>query len=103
MTKAVVRELLLASIALTIVFSTGIALAQSGSAGGSIGNDDTSLSGSRPDRSAEPEPALRKGKAAPDEQHSSSGRTGGGGGNFDGAWIVVRVGCGGSTRVALWG
>jgi hypothetical protein len=102
MTKAVVRELLLASIALTIVFSTGTALAQSGSAGGSIGNDDTSLSGSRPDRAAEPEPLLRKGKAAPEEQHNSSGRTGGGGGgNFDGAWIVVSVGCGGSSTSAV--
>jgi hypothetical protein len=110
MTKAIARGLLLSSIALTMVLSIGIAHAQSGSAGGSIGNDDKSLSGSRQDshqdRSAEPAPSARKSKPAPDEQRSSSRRSGGGsggggGGNFDGAWVVVSVGCGSSSTSAV--
>ena len=63
----------------------GVALAQAGSGGGSIGNDEKSVSGSR---SAEPErPARRSG----------------GGGNFDGAWVVNSVGasCGSSTSAIV--
>ncbi|WP_426413833.1 hypothetical protein [Bradyrhizobium ganzhouense] len=84
------------------------AFAQSGSAGGSIGNDEKSLSGSRQDsssgRSAEPAPSERRSKPAADEQRSSSRRSGGGGsgggGSFDGAWAVTSVGCGGTTSGA---
>jgi hypothetical protein len=47
MTNAVVRRLLLSSIALVMILSASLALAQSGSTGGSIGNDDKSLSGAR--------------------------------------------------------
>ena len=65
------------------------ALAQSGSAGGSIGNDEKSLSGSRATpRSAEPERRARRPER--EEQHRSSG--GGGGNRFDGSWSFVAVG-----------
>jgi hypothetical protein len=100
--NAVIRGVLLASIALMIALFSRLALAQ-GSAGGSIGNDDKSVSGSRPDRSVEPAPAARgKSKPPADESRSSSRRSGGGrGGNFDGAWVVVSVGCGGSSTSAV--
>jgi hypothetical protein len=80
-----------------------VALAQSGSAGGSIGNDEKSLSGSR---SAEPAaPARRSKPDANEPRRSTSRRSGGGGdaGNFDGAWVVVSVGttCSGSSTTAV--
>jgi hypothetical protein len=100
MTNALGRGLLLVMIALTVTPSSHPALAQSGSVGGSIGNDDKSVSGSRQDRSTEPAPDARKG--TPDEQRSSARRSGGGGaGNFDGAWVVVSVGCGGTSTGAV--
>jgi len=93
------------AIALTVFLSAvgapPSAVAQSGSAGGSIGNDEKSLSGSRSDRSAEPAPSARRSKPA-EEPRSSSRRGGGGGGvSFDGAWMVVSVGCGGTTSGAV--
>ena len=94
------------STALAMLFTAGLAspsaLAQSGSAGGSIGNDEKSLSGSRSDRSAEPTAPARRSKPAAEER-SSTRRSGGGGGggSFDGAWIVTSVGCGGSTSGAV--
>jgi hypothetical protein len=104
--KPVARGLLLASIALAITLSPDFASAQ-GSAGGSIGNDDKSVSGSRQDRSAEPAPTPRRSKPAAEEPRSSPGRggggggAGGGGGSFDGAWVVVSIGCGGSSTAAV--
>ncbi len=95
------------ALALTAALASSSALspllAQSGSAGGSIGNDEKSLSGSRSDRSAEPAPSARRSKPAAEEPRSSSRRSGGGGGGggFDGAWIVTSVGCGGSTSGAV--
>ena len=89
--------------ALLLALAAPSALAQSGSAGGSIGNDEKSLSGSRSDRSAEPAPSARRSKPA-EEPRSSSRRDGGGGaggGSFDGAWMVVSVGCGGTTSGAV--
>jgi len=92
--------------ALLLALSAPAALAQSGSAGGSIGNDEKSLSGSRqessPGRSAEPAPSARRSKPAADDQRASSRRGGGGsgGGSFDGAWAVTSVGCGGSSSGA---
>ncbi len=78
------------------------ALAQSGSTGGSIGNDDKSLSGSR---SAEPERPARRSKPDAEEPRRSSSRRGGGwrAGNFDGAWIVVSTGmtCPGTSTSAV--
>lgn len=93
--------LLCAALAITI--GPCAALAQSGSAGGSIGNDEKSLSGSR---SAEPGRSARRSKPEADEPRRSSSRRsggGGGGGNFDGAWIVVSVGitCSGSSTTAV--
>ncbi|MBC9876211.1 hypothetical protein G8O24_02490 [Bradyrhizobium sp. INPA01-394B] len=101
MTSAVVRTFALASL-LSIALASPSAFAQSGSAGGSIGNDEKSLSGSRSDRSAEPAAPARRSKPAAEER-SSPRRSGGGGGGggFDGAWIVTSVGCGGSTSGAV--
>ena len=95
------RPLILAALLLALlpVLASSPAFAQSGSAGGSIGNDEKSLSGSRSDRSAEPAPSARRSKPAAEEQRSSR-RGGGGGGSFDGAWAVISVGCGGSSNGA---
>jgi hypothetical protein len=94
----------LVSLLLWVGFGVGSALAQ-GSAGGSIGNDEKSLSGSRQTpRSVESEKPARKRKPEPAEPHhaarkSRGGENGRGGGNFDGAWVAVAVGtpCGTST------
>ena len=101
------RNAVIPTIALTFCLSAIIAppsaVAQSGSAGGSIGNDEKSLSGSRSDRSAEPAPSARRSKPAEEPRSSSrrGGGRGGGGGSFDGAWMVVSVGCGGTTSGAV--
>ena len=96
----------LLSFLMTIAFGTGVALAQSGSAGGSIGNDEKSLSGSREaPRSVEPQKPARRSKPEAEEPRRASrpsggGGGGGGGGSFDGAWVAVAVGspCGSSTE-----
>jgi len=81
---------------------TGAALAQSGSAGGSIGNDEKSLSGSREKpRAVESSKPARRAKPESDEpRRASRSGGGGGGGNFDGSWVAVAVGtpCGSSTE-----
>src|SRR6186713_2070313 len=103
MPNAVARKFALASLLLAALASSPAlspALAQSGSAGGAIGNDDKSLSGSRQDRSAEPAPSARRSKPAAEER-SAPRRGGGGGGSFDGAWAVTSVGCGGTTSGAV--
>src|SRR3979409_516682 len=92
----------LLSLVMSIVLGPVAAFAQ-GSAGGSIGNDEKSLSGSRgaprsvenPARSRKPKPEA----AEPRRAARNSG--GGGGGNFDGAWVVNSVGCGSTTRGAV--
>ncbi|WP_441259602.1 hypothetical protein AB7008_23585 [Bradyrhizobium sp. 521_C7_N1_3] len=97
MPNAVVRTITLASL-LNLALASSTAFAQSGSAGGSIGNDEKSLSGSRQDTSSgrsEPASPSRRSKPA------TGGGGGGGGGGFDGAWAVVSVGCGGSTSGAV--
>jgi hypothetical protein len=85
-------EVFFLCVSLALLFGPVAALAQSGSAGGSIGNDEKSLSGSR---SAEP---ARRGKPEAEEPRRSTSRRGGGG-NFDGAWIVSSAGtpCGSAT------
>jgi hypothetical protein len=91
---------------LLVGFGAGLALAQSGSAGGSIGNDEKSLSGSRQTpRAVESEKPARKNKPEAEEPRRASRKSGGesgggGGGNFDGAWVAVAVGtpCGSSTE-----
>jgi len=82
----------LVALALFVAIGSNAAWAQ-GSAGGSIGNDDKSVSGSRPEpRSVEPDRPARhasKPEAEP-RQHATSRRTGGGG-NFDGTWAYVGI------------
>lgn len=79
------------------------AFAQSGSTGGSIGNEEKSMSGSRePPRSVESsKPAPRsQGKAdAPRRASRSSGAAGGG--SFDGVWATTSTGCGGTLSGAM--
>ncbi|CAN7264063.1 hypothetical protein LJR220_001185 [Bradyrhizobium sp. LjRoot220] len=76
--------------------------AQSGSAGGSIGNDEKSLSGSRATpRAVETEKPARRSRprSEADEPRRASRKSGGsGGGNFDGAWVAQSHGCGNSTE-----
>jgi hypothetical protein len=90
---------------LAVVISPDTTLAQSGSMGGSIGNDEKSLSGSREaPRSQETEQPARKNKPAAEEPRRNASRSGGGGaGNFDGAWVVVGIGttCSGSSTTAV--
>ena len=97
----------LVSLLLLVRFGAGLALAQSGSAGGSIGNDEKSLSGSRQTpRAVESEKPARKNKPEAEEPRRASRKSGGGsgggggGGNFDGAWVAVAMGtpCGSSTE-----
>lgn len=91
-------------VLLLVGFGASLALAQSGSAGGSIGNDEKSLSGSRQSpRAVESEKPARKNKPEAEEPRRASRKSGGGsggGGNFDGAWVAVSVGtpCGSSTE-----
>jgi hypothetical protein len=93
------------SLLLSIAIS-GAAAAQSGSAGGSIGNDEKSLSGSRQaPRAVEPSKPARRAKPEAEEprrasRKSGGGGGGGGGGNFDGTWVAVSMGtpCGSATE-----
>lgn len=105
MQHAIRHPLGLFAILLTGLLTPGLALAQSGSAGGSIGNDDKSISGSRSEpRSVEPEGRPARGKPDNGEPRRAEPRRasrGGGGGNFDGAWVVVSIGCGGTTTGAV--
>ncbi|MEA2837839.1 MAG: hypothetical protein QOD89_2389 [Bradyrhizobium sp.] len=88
-----------------IMIGPGTTYAQ-GSAGGSIGNDDKAVSGSRPEPRAV-EPPARRSRSNDDEPRRSSSRKsgggGGGGGSFDGAWIVNAVGvtCSGTSSNAV--
>ncbi len=66
-----------------------------GSMGGTLGNREKSLSGSRdaePDRPARQSQPKESRRPAPARRNAG----GGGGGNFDGAWTVVSVGCSGA-------
>jgi hypothetical protein len=85
----------------SLIAMSSPALAQ-GSAGGSIGNDDKSLSGSRPEpRTVVPE---RHTMPQEEEPRRSTSRSGGGGvGGFDGAWAVVAIGttCRGTASGAI--
>jgi hypothetical protein len=92
------------SLLILIAFGTATGFAQSGSAGGSIGNDEKSLSGSRTPRAVESERPARRSKprAEPEEPRRAarkgSGGGGSAGGNFDGAWVAQSQGCGNSTE-----
>jgi hypothetical protein len=104
MQTAVRHSIPLLALLIPLVCGPGVAMAQSGSAGGSIGNDEKSLSGSRSGESSKP---ARRSQDEPDEprrvSRKSGGGGGGGGGNFDGAWIVSAVGvtCQGSSSNAV--
>ncbi|WP_370691347.1 hypothetical protein [Bradyrhizobium sp.] len=93
--------------ALAVAIGPATALAQSGSAGGSIGNDEKSVSGSRQaPRSVETEKPVRRSKPEAGEPRRAARKSGGGagsaggGGNFDGAWVAHSVGttCGAATE-----
>ena len=89
--------------ALAAALGPAPALAQSGSAGGSIGNDEKSVSGSRQaPRSVETEKPARRSKPAPEKPRRAARESsgGGGGGNFDGAWVAHSMGtpCGAATE-----
>jgi hypothetical protein len=85
-----------------VAFGSGFAFAQSGSSGGSIGNDEKSLSGARETETAKP---ARRSQPEAEEPRRASRKSGGGGGggNFDGAWIVSAVGvtCQGTSSNAV--
>jgi len=104
MKNALRRRITIALLCVSFIVAIGppSAWAQSGSAGGSIGNDEKSMSGSR---SAEPERPARRSKPEAEEPRRSTSRRGGGGGGggFDGAWIVNSVGitCSGSSTTAV--
>lgn len=102
MQHAVRRSIPIAVLALLIPLAcgSGLAHAQSGSAGGSIGNDEKSLSGSRATESSKP---ARRSEPEADEPRRASRKSGGGGGNFDGAWIVNARGvtCQGTSSNAV--
>ena len=91
---------------LCLLLSAGFgrtSFAQSGSAGGSIGNDEKSLSGTRTTpRAVETETPVRRSKPRPEPEEprraSRKSGGGGGGGNFDGTWVARSQGCGSSTE-----
>jgi len=73
-----------------LLIASGAAFAQ-GSAGGSIGNDDKQLSGSRENKPAQPAESRR-----PAAHHKEAG---GGRGNFDGRWSFATTGCPGAGTI----
>ena len=102
------------STLISTVFGSPVAFSQSGSAGGSIGNDEKSLSGSRrrhaPPNPSDPPPRSKPASRGAAPRHakkrrgSSGGGGGGGGGNFDGSWLAVSQGCGSATeRITISG
>jgi hypothetical protein len=83
------------------IVALGPAAIAQGSAGGSIGNDEKALSGSR-DAPRSVEAPVRRSSPKPEAtEPRRTTRGGGGGDNFDGAWIVNSVGCGSATRGAV--
>lgn len=83
--------------AAALVLIATSAQAQSGSAGGSIGNSDKTLSGSREaPRAVEPAKPTKASKPEADAPRASRKGGGGGsessGGNFDGTWVAVSTG-----------
>lgn len=103
-TRSIIRAALL-SATLAFAASPHLAVAQSGSAGGSIGNTDKTLSGSRKVvRESAPSRPARTGRSESHERRSAkrSSRTSGGD-NFDGAWLVASVGrpCGAASEAVL--
>lgn len=105
MRDVVRHSTLVALLALFVSVASGGVLAQSGSVGGSLGNDEKSLSGSR-EPPPPPEAPARRSKSEAEEPRGAARKSGGGGsgGNsFDGAWIVSSVGvtCSGTSSNAV--
>jgi hypothetical protein len=75
-------------LSLALLIAPVPALAQSGSAGGSIGNDEKSLSGSRPEPSSDREIPTPRSREAEGPRGSGDG----GGSNFDGTWVYTGIG-----------
>jgi len=102
MQNAVRRSVPILALLIPLACGSGLAYAQSGSAGGSIGNDEKSLSGSRAPESSK---TARRSEPEADEPRRAERKSGGGGGgnNFDGAWIVSSVGvtCQGTSSNAV--
>jgi hypothetical protein len=99
--RSLTRAALL-SATLAIVALPSLGHAQSGSAGGSIGNDEKSLSGSRETpRAAEPSKPARRSKTETEAPSRAPRKSGGG--DIDGAWILTSVGtpCGSSTDAVV--
>lgn len=97
MMPTALQKLIFASLTLILFVAIGSNPAQAqGSSGGSIGNDDKSVSGSRSEgsRSVEPERPARRRQPEAEAPQRSSRRSGGGGGggNFDGTWAFVGIG-----------
>jgi len=105
MRHAIRRSTPILVLLIPLACGSGLAHAQSGSAGGSIGNDEKSLSGSREaPRAGESSKPARRSQPEADEPRRASRKSGGGGGNnFDGAWIVSSVGvtCQGTSSNAV--
>jgi hypothetical protein len=95
----------LLSAALAVVTWPQLAGAQSGSAGGSIGNEEKSLSGTRstPRTVESAKPSRRSKPEAEQPRRSARKSGGGGGGSFDGAWAVSSVGtpCGSASEAIV--
>lgn len=100
----ILRFGILTALFAALVTGPGPVLAQSGSTGGSIGNDEKSLSGSRsaPAPEREREAPRRRSQKAEEPRRASRGG-GGGGGNFDGTWAYSGFGtnCQGSGSGTL--
>ena len=94
-----------ALLSVTLAAVTGSVFAQSGSAGGSIGNDEKSLSGSRATpRAAEPSrPARRSSPEAEAPSRASRKAAVARCGSLEGAWILRSVGatCASSTDAVV--
>ena len=93
----------LLSFSMALMIGPSTTYAQ-GSTGGSIGNDDKAVSGSRlVEPRAVEKPARRNRTDADEPRRSSSRKSGGGGGSLDGAWIVNAVGvtCSGTSSNAV--
>jgi hypothetical protein len=88
------------TLTLTLVGSENAAFAQ-GSMGGSIGVQEKSVSGDRePPKTA---PAQSRQRSAP-EQKRAAPKPAGRPANYDGAWLVNNIGCGGvAGRVSVSG
>lgn len=100
MKDAVRRSIPILALLIPLACGSSPTYAQSGSAGGSIGNDEKSLSGSR---AGDPSKPARRSQPEADEPRRAGRKGGGSGTNFDGAWIVSSVGvtCSGTSSNAV--